>query len=82
MMNDKVALVIAAALIGFFWLAARTLRDDTHAARGSEADLLVICQRDPARAERLIDLELRRAPEISRTEAIRRAIERHRRDNR
>jgi hypothetical protein len=85
LIDDRIALVIALAVIGFMWLAARSLRGDTAPTRRSgnlEAELLVICGRDPARAERLIELEMRRAPAIARAEAIRRALDRHRSDNR
>ena len=82
MMNDTVAVVIAGVLLAFFGLALYSLRDATSAPRNTAAELLALCQRDAARAERLIELELQLAPHISRDEAIRRAVARYRRDNR
>jgi len=69
--------VAAAILVGgwFWWTRVRS--------RDAEADLRRICFGDPGQADRLIDGEVRRASRaISRGEAARRAVERHRRDNR
>jgi hypothetical protein len=43
---------------------------------GSHRRLLVLVRGDEGMALRLIDYELKRAPELSRDQAIRRAIER------
>lgn len=47
-----------------------------------EEQLRRICLGDDAQAERLIDGEMSRAPGVSRAEAVQRALERYRRDNR
>jgi hypothetical protein len=83
-MSNMLALLIAIALIAFLGVAARSLRGDARPSRrpDAEAELQALCQGDPARAERLIELELRRAPKLTRAQAVLRAIERYRHDNR
>lgn len=48
----------------------------------SQDELLRICHGDHERAERLIELELSRAPGITTREACARAVARYRADNR
>ena len=73
-----VGILVAAVFVG--WL----LWSRSGAARGAEAELRRICFGDPSQVERLIEGEMRRAASgtMSRAEAARRAVERHRRDNR
>ena len=72
-----IGLAIAALfLVGRAW--AQRLQ-----VAGYMAELRRVCFGDERMAERLIEGELRRASTtISRAEAARRAVERHRRDNR
>ena len=70
-----IALVVIAGLVWFWWSRRRS--DD------AEGHLRRICFGNQGQVDRLIDGEIRRASgEISRQEAARRAVERHRRDNR
>ena len=65
-----------ALLIGWMWVRRRASTD-------AEAHLRRICFGDQQQVDRLVDGELRRAGKrISRAEAARRALDRHRRDNR
>ena len=80
-MTRTLALVLAVALIAFLWIAVRSTRSGARSSARRETELLLLCRHDAERAERLIELELRRAPQISRGEAIRRAVARYRRDN-
>ena len=78
---DRALIVgVLLAVLFFAWL----WWNRTGASRGAEAELRRICFGDPSQVERLIEGEMRRgAPRtMSRSEAARRAIERHRRDNR
>jgi hypothetical protein len=77
-MDNGFALVLVAALLlaGWVWWTRSQ-------SAGAEGHLRRICFGDQQQVERLIDGELRRAAgSISRAEAARRAVERHRRDNR
>jgi hypothetical protein len=47
-----------------------------------EKELLFRCLGDKERMERLIKLELKRDPALSREEAVKDAVESHKRDNR
>jgi hypothetical protein len=72
-----VGIFIATIAVGWLWWNRRA------AATGAEAQLRRICFDDPRQVERLIEGEMRRASgTMSRAEAARRAVERHRRDNR
>ena len=73
-----VGIVVAALVVG--WL----LWNRSGASSGAESELRRICFGDPSQVERLIEGEMRRAAPgtMSRAEAARRAVERHRRDNR
>ncbi len=70
-----VATLALTAVLGYWIAVAR--RGDGEA----EQKLRRICMNDAAQAERLIDYELRKAPNISRHRAAQRAIERRRRDS-
>lgn len=70
------------AVVALLFLAWRWW-DRRRAAREAEAQLRRICFGDQRQVERLIDGEMRRASgAIARGEAARRALDRHRRDNR
>ena len=73
-----VGVLVAVVFLGWLWWSRGG------ASRGAEAELRRICFGDPGQVERLIEGELRRAASgaMSRAEAARRAVERHRRDNR
>jgi hypothetical protein len=73
-----VGVLVAVLFSGWLWW------NRSGAARGAEAELRRICFGDPGQVERLIEGEMRRAASgtMSRAEAARRAVERHRRDNR
>jgi hypothetical protein len=73
-----VGVLVAALLFVWFWWNRRG------GSSGAEAQLRKICFGDPSQLERLIEGEMRRAASgtMSRAEAARRAVERHRRDNR
>jgi hypothetical protein len=76
-MDGGLGIVLAAVLlgIGWFWW--------TRSSADAEAHLRRVCSGDQAQVDRLIEGEMRRAAgRISRAEAARRAVERHRRDNR
>lgn len=75
---DPVTLLVlvGAGVAAWYWLWPRG------SVRSVEAQLLRICHGNEAQAERLIQGELTRAPGISRAEAVARAVERYRRDNR
>ena len=72
-----VGILVAGLVFGWLWWRRG-------ASAGAEAELRRICLGDPSQVERLIEGEMRRAAPgtMSRTEAARRAVERHRRDNR
>ncbi len=70
------AFLLALLALTGWWLLRRPSASDP------EADLLRVCHGDREQAERLIRLELARAPGITRTHAARRATESRRRDNR
>lgn len=73
-----VGILVAALFIG--WL----LWNRSSASRGAESELRRICFGDARQVERLIEGEMRRAAPgtMSRADAARRAVDRHRRDNR
>jgi hypothetical protein len=74
--NSVVVLALVAALVWWIWWTRRGAAD-------AESELRKICFGDDSQVERLIDGEMRRsAGRLSRAEAARRAVERHRRDNR
>ena len=86
-MNDLWILLLAVAVFVFLGVAARSVRGGSRwtSIRSSvspEAQLLLLCRGDAERAERLIELEKRRAPRLSRERAVVRALERFRKDNR
>jgi hypothetical protein len=69
--------MVALLLFGWLWW------DRRRSAGEAEAQLRRICFGDARQAERLIASEIDRASgRISRGEAARRAVDRHRRDNR
>ena len=71
-----IALVVVALVVGWIWWTWSQSAD-------AEADLRRICFGDQDQIERLIDGEMRRAAgKLTRAEAARRALDRHRRDNR
>jgi hypothetical protein len=72
------SLILLFAVAGalWFWVSARGHRP------AAEQELRRLCFGDERQTERLIQGELARTPGISRGEAARRAVERHRRDNR
>jgi hypothetical protein len=72
-----IAAVAAVLFLAWLWW-------DRHGAAGdAEAQLRRVCMGDQLQVERLIDGERRRASgTLSRADAARRALERHRRDNR
>jgi hypothetical protein len=79
-MDDRTLLVSAVVAILFVaWL----WWDRRGASRGAETQLRKICFGDERQVERMIEGEMRRSTgTMSRGEAARRAVERHRRDNR
>lgn len=72
-----VGVLVAVVFFGWLWW------NRSSASRGAEAELRRICFGDPDQVERLIEGEMRRAASgtISRAQAARRAVDRHRRDN-
>lgn len=71
-------ILLGIASLALWWLWRRR-----GAPRGAETQLRRVCFGDAQQAERLIAFEIDRAGgTISRAEAARRALERHRRDNR
>lgn len=62
----------------FFWPRGKNKVEKKTAY---EKELLFRCLGGRERMERLINLELKRDPDISRKEAVRDAIESHKRDN-
>ena len=76
--NLTVVAIIALVLLGvWFWLRPRG-----GGARQAERQLRSICLGDDRTVERLINVEMNRAPGISHDEAASRAVDRHQRDNR
>jgi hypothetical protein len=71
-------ILVTGLVFGWLWWNRRG------ASAGAEAELRKICFGDPSQVERLIEGEMGRAAPrtMSRAEAARRAVERHRRDNR
>ena len=77
-----IAILIVIAVIALFLQRQRSGTKPASAAPASpESALLRLCHGDAAKVERLIALELKAAPSISRTAAIERATYRLRRDN-
>ena len=78
-MDRAIVVGVLVAVLFFGWLWWRRA-----GSSGAEAELRKICFGDPIQVERLIEGEMRRAAAgtVSRAEAARRAVERHRRDNR
>ena len=71
-----IALVVVALVGAWIWWTWSQSAD-------AEADLRRVCFGDQGLVERLIEGEMRRAAgRLSRAEAARRALDRHRRDNR
>ena len=70
-----IAILGVVALGVWLWLRGRTKRQP-------ERQLRRICFGDNDQVERLINLEMTRAPGISRAEAASRAVDRYQRDNR
>lgn len=71
------AVVMAAVFLAWRWWNRRA------ASAAAESMLRRVCFGDERQVERLIEGEIRRASGgISRVEAARRAVQRHRRDNR
>ena len=72
-----VGLLVAGLVFGWLWWNRQA------ASTGAETQLRKICFGDVRQVERLIEGEMRRVSgTMSRAEAARRAVERHRRDNR
>jgi hypothetical protein len=73
-----VGVLVAVFFFGWLWWNRRA------GSTGAEAQLRKICFGDPRQVERLIEGEMGRAAPgtMSRAEAARRAVDRHRRDNR
>jgi hypothetical protein len=70
-----IALVVSAGLAWFWWRKRQSDEAERHLRR--------LCFGNQGQVDRLIDGEIRRAAgSISRQEAARRAVARHRRDNR
>lgn len=75
----SVAIAIAVIVAIVFLLRRSADRADT---ASSEEDLLLLCHGDPVQMERLIALESKNAPGISRSTAVARAAYSLRRDRR
>jgi hypothetical protein len=73
------AVVIVASLIWIFKSSGGTTSTGPKGAN-AEHELMNACGDDKGLAERLIKLEEKRSPEISRAEAVTRALNRYRRD--
>lgn len=76
-MADPASFAILALLAFGAWLWLRR----SGVSRDAETQLQRICLGNHGQVERLIAGEMIRTPEISRTEAARRAVLRYRRDN-
>ena len=87
-MNDLPLLWIAIAIAVIFVVIARRKRRSTGSGSGPhlgvnvDKDLLKACHGDRAMAERLINLELEKRPDLSPTGAALMALSRLRDDNR
>lgn len=75
------AIAVAIAIIVAIVFLLRRSADKT-AATSPEEDLLLLCHGDTAQMERLIELERKSAPDISRSTAAARAAYSLRRDKR
>jgi len=71
-----VIILIVLVVIGYFFYSQVNSKVDN----GAMEKLVSICRGDEARVERLINLEKKRAPNISLDEAVKRAIESYKRD--
>jgi hypothetical protein len=76
-MDNVTGIAIFGVVVLGVWLWLRR-----GAAQRAERQLRRICFGDDDQVERLINLEMTRAPGISRAEAASRAVDRYRRDNR
>jgi len=76
-MDDATGIAIFLLIVFALWFWLRR-----GATRQPERQLRRICFGDNDQVERLINLEMTRAPGISRTEAASRAVDRYQRDNR
>jgi len=75
-----VSILIGALVgIGLVYLSSRKPGSDPRASTGK---LMRLCRGDAERADRLIALEVRRSPGISRSAAVSRAIQALQRDSR
>jgi hypothetical protein len=79
-MDRAIVVGVLVAVVFFGWFLWHSRGSST----GAEEQLRKICFGDASQVERLIEGEARRARPgtMSRAEAARRAVERHRRDNR
>lgn len=75
-----VVILIAVLAAIWWWLKRRTFGGASESA--SEEALLRACHGDREQMDRLVMREADRAPGITRAQAIRRALEAYRRDNR
>jgi hypothetical protein len=75
-----IGILVVAAVIYYLSSAGDTRRQDE--ATDAKEDLRLLCRGDQKQMERLIALEMARAPEITRGEAARRAVVSLRRDHR
>ncbi|MGH8530072.1 MAG: hypothetical protein ACRETN_09585 [Nevskiales bacterium] len=71
--------LLAAAAIG--WLVFSAAGNRSKSTTG-DSELLRLCHGDKALMERLVSLEIKRAPEVSRSEAVSRAFSALKRDHR
>ena len=78
-MDNATGIAVLGVVVLGVWLWLRRGRGPT---RQAERQLRRICFGDNDQVERLINLEMTRAPGISRAEAASRAVDRYQRDNR
>lgn len=78
-----IAVLVVIAVVAMLWQQRRPEAGPRSVESVSpESTLLRLCHGDASKVERLIALELKAAPSISRPKAIERAIDRLRRDHR
>ncbi|MDH5434556.1 MAG: hypothetical protein OEY19_11475 [Gammaproteobacteria bacterium] len=75
-MHIILAIILIASVI--YWLQFRTTAD----INSFEHDLIRRCFGDRNKAERLINHEMKRSPDLSRIDAVKRALDSIARDNR
>ena len=74
-----IGILVVAAVVYYFSSAGDTRHRD--AATDAEEDLRLLCRGDLKQIERLVALEMTRAPKITRGEAVKRAVVSLRRDH-